>query len=698
MKPTTTHHLTMRTQLANILLRLGTVAGIIFLMEDSLLLAQDQENRKETFLEQIHQIATSPLEILPASDCKLHRLEEEIYLHYKKSGQEIPTEITYTINDKANRIQFQRTYIDSLYYIQALQALNQEKPDWDAAMKAIDKSLLHNRFYVRSVIFKTNYLLNIRQNAESCLRYVNISLQELSSKKKVTDMATTVYKEMLDEAQHLIDKKLFRDALDLCHLIKTYYQPGFNIRYIPYKEKQLVNEAHQGIYHSYYLVAQKAYLQGQYQLAQKYALQAHRYYIENEKHMGGINYILDILDHIAVQYSLFAKASGPEEKAFYQHQIDAIQKETGIIISNTSYYDAQKDIDNDLAWLNRGDSDKQEKEKPVAPKGFQAKEADTTYLHLKKLSHSQADILFSNSWEQAHYYANKREFEKAYDWFETARILQQSHRIQSQYKLTEAYSDNILKTVEQLLNKAVYHLWNSQTAQAETLQQKAISLFEKYQDNYPEQASTMSRLQQILSVYQEKKNDAYCQQLAKDLDNAKLEFYRQASFGNYQLAQDKADNYNVLYRNFNRPEYAACHPRQEEKDEISRIMEAWNFYNQNMKKAEVLLSQSHDTLPYIQTMLEGEKVFDSLDLERFLPRPSSLFSQLTSSGQWRILCIWAQDCLDRQDEKQAGFILGYFNSVGYKTAETEKMDRQLRKLGERNIFKKNISRKKSMEK
>lgn len=687
----------MRTKIADALLRIGTVAGIVFLMGNSLVLAQDQVNGKEKFIEQIDQIATSPLEILPASDCKLHRLEEEIYLYYRQSGKEIPAEITYVINAKSNQIQFRRSHIDSLYYIQALQAINQEKPDWDAAMRAIDKSLLHNRFYVRSVIFKTNYLLNIRQNAESCLRYVNISLQELSSNKKVRDMATTVYKEMLDEAQHLIDKKLFRDALDLCHLIKTYYQPGFNIRYIPYKEKQLINEAHQGIYHSYYLVAQKAYLQGQYQLAQKYALQAHRYYIENEKYMGGINYILDILDNIAVQYSLYAEASGPEEKAFYQHQIDAIEEETGIVISNTSYYDAQTDIDRDLAWLNRNDSSKQKKVKTVDKNEFQAREADTTYLHLKKLSHSQANALFANAWEQAHYYANKREFEKAYDWFETARILQQNHRIQSQHKLTEAYSDNILKTVEQLLNKAVYHLWNSQTVQAEALQQKAISLFEKYQDDYPEQASTMSRLQQILSVYQEKKNEAYCQQLAKDLDNAKLEFYRQASFGNYQLAQSKADNYSVLYRNFNRPEYASCPPRQEEKDEISKILKAWNFYNRNMEKAEELLSQSHDTLSYIQTMLEGEKVFDSLNLERFLPRPSSLFSQLTSSGQWRILCIWAQDCLDRQDEKQAGFILGYFSSVGYKTAETEKMDRQLRKMSERSLFKKNISRKKSME-
>lgn len=683
----------MRTQIAEALLRIGTVAGIVFLMGNSLLLAQDQVNGKGKFLEQIDQIATSPLEILPTSDCKLHRLEEEIYLHYRQAGQEIPAEITYTLNAKSDQIQFRRSYIDSLYYIQALQAINQEKPDWNAAMNAIDKSLLHNRFFVRSVIFKTNYLLNIRQNAESCLRYVNTCLQELSSKEKVTEMATTVYKEMLDETQHLIDKNLFRDALDLCHLIKTYFQPGFNIRYIPYKEKQLVNEAHQGIYHSYFLVAQKAYLQGQYQLAQKYALQAYRYYIENEKYMGGINYVLDILDHIAVQYALYAEASGPEEKAFYRHQIDAIQEETGIVISNTSYYDAQIDIDKDLAWLNRNDSNKQKKAETTDKKEFQAKEADTTYLHLKKLSHSQANALFANAWEQAHHYASKREFEKAYDWFETARILQQNHRIQSQHKLTEAYSDNILKTVEQLLNKAVYHLWNSQTAQAETLYQKAVSLFEKYQDDYPGQASTMSRLQQILSVYQEKKNDAYCQQLAKDLDNARLGFYRQASFGNYQSAQSKADSYNVLYQNFNRPEYASCPPRQEEKDEISRILKAWNFYNQNLEKAEVLLSQSHDTLSYIQTMLEGEEVFDSLDLERFLPRPSSLFSQLTSSGQWRILCIWAQDCLDHQDEKQAGFILGYFSSVGYKTAETEKMDRQLRKMGERSLFKKSISRK-----
>lgn len=647
------------------------------------LVAQTPSEKEANFMDEVQHIATSPLELLPGSDCRLSQLEEKVFLEYQGKDLQTPTELRLLLEQKRRKIQFMRTYIDSLYYMQALQAINSPDPDWEKAMESIEKSLLHNRFYVRSIIFKMNYLLNIRQNAESCLRYVNFVLQEMSSNQKVRDMATTVYKEMLDETRRLIDKKLYKDALDLCHLMDTYFQQGFGIRYIPYREKQMVNEAHQGIYHSYYLVAQKALFQKQYSLAQKYALQAHQYYTENEKYMGGINYALEILDAIVVQYALFAESSGPEEKAYYQYQIEDIQNTTGLVVSNTHYYDPEVDLARDLAKLNHKDSVPSPASKEKKEISFLAQEADTSFQHLNKLTHRQAASLYEKAWEQAHYFESKREFEKAYNWYETARLLQQHHPVRSKNGFTAAYSQNVVHTVEQLLNKAVYYLWKSQTIDSEKLQNQAIAIFNRYKAVYSSETGTLAQIQQILGGYQEKKDKLYCERFNRELSEAKNAFYRQASYGNFKMAQIRADSYFTIFSKSSLPEYASCLIDRQEKVQIESILQAWREYNLNQEKSDSLLIHEKDSLAYIRSQLKNAQVFDSLGLNQFLPQPTSLFSVLASTNQWRLLCLWAQDCIDRQDEKQAQFILGYLNSMGYKNQDTDRLEKQLRKNSDR---------------
>ena len=102
---------------------------------------QIQESQEENFLRRIDQIKTEPLELLPASDCRLDQLEEEVFKTYYTQGQEIPLQIKVSLQRKRQQIDFMRSHIDSLYYMQALQAINKETPDWDEAMENIEKSL-----------------------------------------------------------------------------------------------------------------------------------------------------------------------------------------------------------------------------------------------------------------------------------------------------------------------------------------------------------------------------------------------------------------------------------------------------------------------------------------------------------------------------------------------------------------------------
>lgn len=664
----------------------GAFYAILLLATGMAAYAQDNDRLQQDFLKQIEAIPTSPLEVLPASDCRLDDLEEKIFLTYRNRQGTVPVPVRTALQKKSATISFMRSHIDSLYYIQALQAVNQSVPDWETAMKSIEKSLMHNRFFIRSVIFKLNYLLNVRQNAESCLRYTNQVLHELSSKKKIRKIGATIYHRMLQQAEYLIEKKQYRDALDLCGLIDTYFQTGFELPYTPHKEKQLENQAHQGIYHSYVSVARKAFDQQQYQLAQQYALRAHRYYMENESYMNGVNYVLDILDKIAVQYALYAESSGIEEKTFYERQIANIIKETGIAISTTEYYDPEADILRDLALLRQDDTVAEEAR---GGQGFVPEKADSVYVNLNKLSQREARRQYENAWEQAHFFISKRNFLEAQKWFETARLLAQAHNIRPDKDLTDAYERNLVLTIEQLLNKAVYHLWNSNTETANGLYEQTLGFFSGFQRNFPDRTSTIIKLQQLLSVFQEKKNQTYCSQIANSLKKIESAFYRQASFGNYASAQKQASLYDSAFARYAEADFSSCTPDTTAQRGIARLLENWNTYTEAAKNTERHLTEERDTLLYILSYLRSDKIFNDLELGRNIPRPPSLFSSLSSSGRIRILEIWAEYCLKQQDLEQAQFILGYFSSISYRNDHTEQMNRQLRRAIDRRPDKKN---------
>ena len=647
------------------------------------------ETEEEAYLRQIAQIQTDPLEILPASDCRLAQLESGIFENYYREGREIPLSLQLAMRKKRQDMDFMRSHIDSLYYIQALQALNQDKPDWDAAMENIEKSLLHNRFFTRSVLFKMNYLLKRERNAEACLSYLNATLQEFSHPQKLQKTAQTTYNALLDQTGKLIEHKLYRDALSLCELIHQYCQPGFPIHYLPYKEKLLVNRAHQGVYNSYCAVALKAFEQGQDQLAGQYALLAHQYYMQNEAHMSGIDHALELLDRIAARYHSFALQSDEAEKAYYEALIDSIESRTGMALFLEEPYDPEQDIALDMEMLRP-----HELETDLVVPAFVPLTVDSISSSIQDLTSRQARNRFDQAMEQAAYFRAKREFHEAQAWFDLAKALQSrypflrgsssgtrgtgSRASGDKTEFQAAYDQNLLQSMEQLLNKAIYHLWNAAVLESENYQQQALQLFAAYQNDPEGDPATLTGLQLMLDNFQRQKNTRYCEQLEREFAKAETEYFNQVSYGNYALAHNRLESLQKLADQYKLPEHAACPGPEKRLQESVRIFERWTAYIDSMERAEACLEKG-DTLAFIHGYLQADSSFSRLGLEQYTAAAPSLFSHLSAMRQFRILSIWAQECVRQGNMPQARFLNGYLSAVGYSDQGMEKLRRSMRK-------------------
>ena len=635
---------------------------------------QSKESQEESFLRRIEQIKTEPLELLPASDCRLDQLEEEIFKTYYTQGQEIPLQLKVHLQRKRQQMDFMRSHIDSLYYMQALQAIGQEEPDWDEAMESIEKSLLHNRFYTRSVIFKMHYLLKRERNAETCLRYLNTTFQEFSRPEKLRKTAQTTYNTLLQQAERMIDNRQYRDALSLCELIHIYCQPGFPIQYLSYREDLIENRSHQGIYDSYCEVAQKAFRQTQYQLAGQYALLAHQYYTENETHMSGINQALELLDRISDCYYRFAQESDTTERAYYMALIDSIAHKTGIPLYLEEDYDPAQDIAADLQLLDPGT-----KPESIAVPAFVPLNIDSILPDGKPLNSRQAQQYFDQAYEQANYFRSKRDFAEAQRWFELAKKLKEKHGyLRTGPDFSERYRQNLLQSMEQMLNKAVYYLWTTEIAQSEELQQQALELFASYQIEEPEDATTLTKLQLMLDNYQKQRNANYCEQIGREFTQAEHAFLNQASYGNYQLAKKSLESLRQVARKYSLPEYASCSLPEKQMRKAENLFERWTAYNDSLNQAEAYLAAG-DTLRFIQCYLNADSTFNRIGLAEYIPSAPSLFSRLSATRQFSILLLWAKNCVEQGDLDQARFIAGYLSAIGYSRPDIEKTQRTLKK-------------------
>lgn len=645
--------------------------------------AQSEDWQKIDFERKIEAVKTFPLEVLPASDCRLADLEHAVFSTYAVQHRSVPSDLKYVLEQKRKQIDFMRSHIDSLYYIQALHAINQGVPDWKVAADLLEKSLMHNRFFVKSISLKITCLLRDKSNAKPLLAYMNAVLRECSFPPKIRQMSQTIYHSLLDEAQNLIDHRQYQDALDLCALVKTYCEPKFPLRYLPYQEKLLVNLAHQGVYRSYCEVAEKAYTQKQYRLSQQYALQAFDYFSAHEKHMNGINRALDLLDRIANHYNHVAALSDYDEQAFYLAMVDTIVRRTGLVIYVKPVYKPEAELASELAVLNT------KTEVVPAPKpidtfkvlSIEVEKSKNETAAPVRLSNAQAKKQFDQACEQARYLKSKRKFSESYQWYEQAALLKEQYRLSSDADFEEECRSTLAQAVEQLCNKAVFHLWNNNTSLADSLYAQAKNFFETYHRKNPQDNAFITQLQQIPDGYLQKRSESNCRELQKNFQAAQADFYRQASFGNHASAAKILQQAEGLHARYQQIEFSSCTPDRAALRNMKKLMSDWNRHQENLQAAMNNL-QAGDTLTFIRQYLRADKLFSELNLEAAIPAQPSLFSRLSASGDLRSLLVWAELCAKEQDWEQARFIANYLNQQNHRSDRLNKLNRTLRRAHE----------------
>ncbi|MDE5574305.1 MAG: hypothetical protein K2I87_01155, partial [Bacteroidales bacterium] len=565
--------------------------------------AQHDDILKNSFKEKIEAIKFSPLEALPVSDCRLAELESEIFLAYTRQNRDIPADLRFLAEQKRRQIDQMRSHIDSLYYIQALQAVNQKNPDWELAKKNIEKALLHNRFFTKAIVFKITCLSLEKQDTQALLQYLHAVLQECGHPQKIRQTAQAVYGRILKETEELISRKLYSDALDLCRLLETYFLPEFPVRYMRYKEELLRNMAHQGIYRSYCEVAEKAFSQRQYQLAQRYALQAFDYFKAFEEHMDGVNRVLALLDRIATEYSRIAGISDREEKAFYSALIDTIVNRTGLVLIPRIEYRLEEDLAQELALLNQSLTaadtvvEKQEKPtvaEPKTPPQPVFAQADTRTVAQSntpnsapavRLSPQQARKQFETACEQARFLHTKRKFPEAYAWYKEALELKRQYKLKADADFDDEYLNTLSQAVEQLVNKAVFQLWSHNETRADSLYTQASALFESYREKYPDALAEMAIPQQFLDSYLQKRNENRCRKWLEKAEQLQADFYRQASFGNYASAQEQLQELDTLLAMRQQAEFAACEDHPAPMEDLRAFFAGWTSYRQHIEDA-----------------------------------------------------------------------------------------------------------------
>lgn len=673
-------------------LRLAISLAILAFLPAARIAAQNNDLLKNTFKEKIEAIQLSPLEILPVSDCRLAELESEIFLAYTRQNRDIPADLRSLAEQKRRQIDQMRSHIDSLYYIQTLQAVNQTNPDWKLAQKNIEKALLHNRFFTKAIVFKITCLSLEKQDTQALLQYLHAVLQECGYPLKIRQTAQAVYGRMLKETEELISHKLYSDALDLCRMLETYFLPEFPVRYMRYREKLLRNMAHQGIYRSYCEVAEKAFSQRQYQLAQRYALQAFDYFKAFEEHMDGLNRILELLDRIAFEYSRIAEISDREEKAFYSALVDTIVNRTGLVINPRIEYRLEEDLAQELALLNRNllNADTAVENPAVAeskrlPESGLAQSAPQTVAKntapATRLSLQQARRQFETACEQARFLHTRRKFPEAYAWYEEALELKRQYGLKADADFDDECLNTLSQAVEQLVNKAVFQLWSHNGARADSLYAQASALFENYREKYPDALTELAIPQQFLDSYLQKRNENRCRKWLEKAEQLQAEFYRQASFGNYASARERLQRLDTLLALRQQAEFAACEENPAQMDALRAFFADWTSYRQHIEDA-FAHQQNGDTIAFIERYRQSERLFQDLNLERHTPAEPSLFSRLSACGDDRSLLIWAEHCIRQKDYAQARFLTDYLIQRNYRRKYVERIAKSLRKAHE----------------
>lgn len=273
-----------------------------------------------TLSDTLRAIPTQHLSVLPSSDCKLDGYERRKLL--SKTQWVI-------IAQKRAAIDFMRSRIDSLYYVEAMLGTG------DKRLELLEKSLLYNKFFIPSVVEKIRIMLE-NSGAEHTLAdweklfyFWKSSADFLYHSNSIQKITYTLWLRCMDEMNELNSSGNEQQTLELYNLLKKYFG---NFSYDAEKEKSILNDAHSGIFNSYVSVALKALHRGLEKMSQNYSLKAYDYYTEHSGKIAGDNVAKKILISIAARYRAFASLSDDDERDFYLSEIDSIYSRIGYVV------------------------------------------------------------------------------------------------------------------------------------------------------------------------------------------------------------------------------------------------------------------------------------------------------------------------------------------------------------------------------
>ncbi|MDE5606028.1 MAG: hypothetical protein K2I68_01850, partial [Bacteroidales bacterium] len=344
----------------------------------------------------------------------------------------------------------------------------------------------------------------------ACLAYANATLPPLGWHPKVRALGDALYLKLLAYIENLMADGLYQDAITLYEAMRRQLLPEFPLFYLPHRERNLLYTAYQGIFSSYYAVAEKAFERGLYQQAQRQALSAHDYYRNHVQYMSGVDRSLLLLDRILNDYTRFMRYADEDERAYYAAMVDTIAARTGLKVPPplpADVYDMTAELHLASAVLDDvvvdvvetvAPAPKATPEPVVLPEVVPVTEpepeavAQTTVDPEVPAPVAQPASIQQQKWplayaqkqwdayvEQARLYKANRQFIAAQEAYAMGDSIRRAYPIRTPADFRAEMAANERLCVEQLLNKAQYRLWQNDMTQSDSLYRRALAVVEK---------------------------------------------------------------------------------------------------------------------------------------------------------------------------------------------------------------------------
>lgn len=669
------------------------------------------ERRYEQYMESLRGLDLQTLALLAQTDCRLSDLESECYRYYRlQAHREIPADLGRLLHEKRQAIDYRRAYIDSLYYLQALQALNAKTPDWTQAGKSIDMALNHNRFFVRAVLFRWTQLQREAERTgewTACLAYANATLPPLGWQPKVRALGDVLYVKLLERIEQLMSEGLYQDAITLYEEMKRYLLPEFPVFYLPHRERNLLYTAYQGIFNSYYTVAEKALERGLYQQAQRQALSAHDYYLRYERYMNGVDRSILLLEKILTDYRQFMRYADEDEKAYYAAMVDTIAARTGLEVPPLTLeviYDMEAELRLAEAASAKAAAELLAENAEQTPQTVEAprEEAVAEQATVEATDQRPASALpgrpapsaavpaseplsikqqkwtlayAQKQWdyyvEQARLYRAKRQFIPAQEAYAMGDSIRRYYPVRTPADFKAEMAANDLLCAEQLLNKAQYRLWQHDLKQGDSLYRRALAIAEKTE---PERRAPFYSL---LDAFEEQRRRLLCQQQQQAWDEKIKEIRRQLSYGKDETAGRLIAEAEDLYQ-AGRLSETICIA---DTGALNVLRGQWSHlytYRRILDTASSRLAVQ-DSLAFIRYSLSADDYFETHGLGHYVSGATTLFSRLSFEQDFPLMVCYILVCLEEGRDSDADFVSGYLRTFNYNSPLLDQIRKKVKK-------------------